>query len=128
MRVLYVDDDRVNSLLFEETCRLAEGIEVQTADCGAEALAVVADWTPELLVIDLNLPDTNGLALLSALRQALAVPDLPAFLCTADESREVAEQAAQAGYAGRWVKPVALNEMLAELARLSGGDGKVSAT
>ena len=72
MRVLYVDDDRVNSLLFEETCRLAEGIEVQTADCGAEALAVVADWTPELLVIDLNLPDTNGLALLSALRQALA--------------------------------------------------------
>jgi hypothetical protein len=29
MRVLYVDDDRVNSLLFEETCRYAEGVEVR---------------------------------------------------------------------------------------------------
>jgi two-component system OmpR family response regulator len=42
MRVLYVDDDRVNSLLFKETCRYAEGVEVQTADTGAEALELVA--------------------------------------------------------------------------------------
>lgn len=117
MRVLYVDDDRVNSVLFEETCRCAEGVEVQTAGSGEEALAVVAEWNPELLVIDLNLPDTNGLILLPALRQALAAPELPAFLCTADETPEVAEQAALAGYAGRWIKPVELSVMLAELNR-----------
>jgi CheY-like chemotaxis protein len=124
MRVLYVDDDRVNSLLFEETCRHAEGVEVQTADTGAEALAMVADWTPELLVIDLNLPDTNGLALLPALRHALAAPDLPAYLCTADETEQVAAQAALAGYIGRWVKPVELKQVLAELARLCGRDSR----
>ena len=127
MRVLYVDDDRVNSVLFEETCRCAEGVEVQTAGSGEEALAVVADWTPELLVIDLNLPDTNGLDLLPALRQALAAPDLPAFLCTADETPEVAEQANLAGYAGRWVKPVDLNVVLAELTRRRSAGGAAAA-
>ncbi len=123
MRVLCVDDDRVNSLLFEETCRHAEGVEVQTAGTGAEALELVADWTPELLVIDLYLPDTDGMALLPALRQALAAPDLPAILCTADETRQVGEQAVLAGYTGRWTKPVALSVVLAELARhRSGGE------
>jgi CheY-like chemotaxis protein len=117
MRVLYVDDDRVNSLLFEEVCRHAPAVEVQTAGTGAEALALVADWTPELLVIDLNLPDTNGLALLPALRHVLALPHLPAYLCTADETEQVATQAAQVGYTGRWVKPVALNVVLAGLAK-----------
>jgi two-component system OmpR family response regulator len=117
MRVLYVDDDRVNSVLFEETCRFAEGVDVQTAGSGEEALALVADWIPELLVIDLNLPDTNGLILLPALRQALGAPDLPAFLCTADETQEVADQADLAGYAGRWIKPVELGTVLAELNR-----------
>lgn len=127
MRVLYVDDDRVSSLLFEESCRHAEGVEVQTADTGADALALVAQWTPELLVIDLNLPDTNGLALLPALRQALAAPTLPAYLCTADETPRVAQQAALAGFSGRWAKPVELKLVLAELA-LFAGRGKAGAT
>ncbi|MBP6764258.1 MAG: response regulator [Rubrivivax sp.] len=126
MRVLYVDDDRVNSLLFEETCRYAEGVEVQIADTGSEALALVARWTPDFLVIDLNLPDTNGLALLPALRQVLEAPDLPAFLCTADETSKVAEAAASAGFSGRWAKPVDMNEVLAELAR-RGAAGKAAA-
>ena len=46
MRVLYVDDDLVNSLLFIETCRLAGNVEVETAVTGAEALELVMTWRP----------------------------------------------------------------------------------
>ena len=120
MRVLYIDDDRINSLLFIEACRIAGGVETETAASGAEALELAQRWMPDLLVIDLHLPDTNGYALLPALRTALASPALPAFLCTADETALVAEPARAAGFDGCWSKPVNLQAILAELTRRSG--------
>jgi two-component system, OmpR family, response regulator len=118
MRLLYVDDDRINALLFRETCRLAPALEVQTAGSGAEALELAPRWQPQVLVIDLHLPDTDGCALLPQLRQALAAPALPAFLCTADDLGSVAPAARSAGFAGCWAKPVLLQDMLDELAAL----------
>jgi two-component system, OmpR family, response regulator len=123
MRVLYIDDDRINTLLFVETCRLAPGVELDTAASGAEALEVAARFLPELLVIDLHLPDTSGYQLLPALRQALQQPGLPAILCTAEEPAAVAQPARAAGFSGCWTKPVDLNLVLAELARRSAGSG-----
>lgn len=120
MRVLYIDDDRINSLLFVEACRFAEGVETETAASGAEAMELALRWLPDLLVIDLHLPDTNGYALLPALRVALAAPSLPAYLCTADDALQVAEPARAAGFDGCWGKPVDLQAILAELTRRSG--------
>lgn len=124
MRVLYVDDDRINTLLFVETCRLARGIavEVETAASGAEAVDLAQQWRPELLVIDLHLPDTNGYALLPALRAAVGTAAVPAFLCTADDAADVEAPAFAAGYDGLWNKPVLLNVVLDELARRSGAN------
>lgn len=120
MRLLYVDDDRINTLLFVEACRFAGGVDTQTAATGAEALDIVQRWRPDLLVIDLHLPDTNGYQLLPALRAALQAPTLPAYLCTADEPSLVAEPARQVGFEGCWTKPVDLHAILAELARRRG--------
>jgi two-component system OmpR family response regulator len=121
MRVLYIDDDRINTLLFVETCRLAGGVEVESAATGAEALEVAQRFRPELLVLDLHLPDTTGYDLLPALRRALGEPALPAFLCTADEALLVEQPAREAGFAGCWTKPVELEKVLDELRRRSTG-------
>ena len=115
MRVLYVDDDRLNALLFVETCRFAPAVEVETASSGAEALQMAAQWQPDLLVIDLHLPDTSGYDLLPALRRALSAPELPAILCTADETPLIEQPAREAGFAGCWTKPVELKHVLDEL-------------
>ena len=120
MRVLYIDDDRINSLLFVETCRFARGVEVETAASGAEALELALLCQPDLLVIDLHLPDTTGYDLLSTLRRELSRPQLPAFLCTADDAPLVEQPARKAGFAGCWTKPVDLQCVLDELARRSG--------
>ena len=115
MKVLYIDDDRINSLLFVETCRFASGVDVETAATGAEALELAPPRKPDLLVIDLHLPDTTGYDLLPALRQALNAPALPAFLCTADEAPLVEQPAREAGFTGCWTKPVELQQVLKEL-------------
>lgn len=116
MRVLYVDDDPVNSLLFVETCRFGRGIEVEVAATAAQALELVGRWTPELLVIDLHLPDLDGYQLLSALRSRLNARP-PAYLCTAEEAHLVEGPARAAGFDGCWCKPVDLTAMLAVLSR-----------
>ncbi len=126
MKVLYVDDDRINSLLFVETCRFASGVDVETAATGAEALELAPRWKPDLLVIDLHLPDTTGYDLLPALRQALHAPALPAFLCTADEAPLVEQPAREAGFTGCWTKPVELQKVLSELSARSAEVGKAA--
>ena len=117
LRVLCVDDDRLSSLLFAETCRAAGGVEVEVevADSGAEALSLVQAWTPDLLVIDLHLPDVSGYALLPALRSRMATP-ATAFLCTADEATLVEQPAREAGFDGCWTKPVHLAAVQAAVA------------
>ena len=117
MRLLYVDDDRINTLLFVEACRFAGGVETESASTGAEALELAARWRPDLLVIDLHLPDTTGYLLLPALRALLQLPTLPAYLCTADEPSLVTAPAQAAGFNGCWTKPVDLQIILPELAR-----------
>jgi two-component system, OmpR family, response regulator len=121
MRVLYIDDDRINALLFEETVRFAPGVEIECAGSGAEALELAARWQPELLVVDLHLPDANGLALLAPLRAAACQPALPAYLCTADDAPQLVRAAAEAGFEGVWPKPVELGVVIQELKRRSTG-------
>ncbi len=116
MRVLHVDDDRVNSLLFVAACRFARGVEVETAATAAQALELVGHWTPELLVIDLHLPDLDGYQLLPALRSRLNARP-PAHLCTTDDAPLVEGPAPAAGCDGCWTKPVDLGAVLAVLAR-----------
>ena len=70
MRVLYVDDDRVNTLLFVETCRFAPGVEVETRRQRCRGIGTRRPvGSPDMLVIDLHLPDTTGYQLLPALRK-----------------------------------------------------------
>ncbi len=117
-RLLYVDDDRINLLLFEELCRVAGGLEMQGAASGEEALELARAFRPEVLVIDLHLPDTSGYALLAALRAEAGLAEVPAFLCSAEDPADVREAARAAGFDGCWAKPVDVGALLADLERL----------
>jgi CheY-like chemotaxis protein len=106
MYVLCVDDDRVSSLLLAQTLLDVGGLTPTFAESGAEALALAREHPPDLLIIDLHLPDTDGLALLPGLRNAAGAPDLPAILCTAEPDHEVSPVACAAGFGHTWSKPV----------------------
>jgi two-component system OmpR family response regulator len=115
MRVLYIDDDRINGLLFEEACRLDDSLEVQLAFDGEEALTIAREWRPDVLVVDLHLPDTDGFNLLRTLRDLPECSTLPAFLCTAEEPSDVLARAVEAGYLACWPKPIDVRATLEAL-------------
>lgn len=116
MRVLYVDDDRVNSLLFAELCRMAQGVTVEAASSAAEALEILERTGADLLVLDLHLPDDDGFHLLPRLWQQ-AGRRLPAYLCSADDPAQIEEQARAAGFEACWNKPLDVPLVLAALRR-----------
>lgn len=109
LRVLYVEDNRINALLFEEAMRLLGGIELMVAEHGADALRAVQAWTPQVLVLDANLPDMNGYELLGLLRQRPELAGVPAFMCSADAMPEDLQRARDAGFQGYWTKPIEMN-------------------
>lgn len=118
LRMLYVEDNRINVILFEQAVRLRGGIELQVAEDGAEALALVQQWEPEVLVLDANLPDMSGYDVLARLREMPALARVPAFMCSADATEKDLQRAAEAGFIGYWTKPIDIARVMGDLDHL----------
>ncbi len=119
LRMLYVEDNRINAILFEEAMRIRGGIELEVAEDGAQALALSRDWSAQVLVLDAHLPDMSGYELLARLREIPALAGVPAFMCSADASDDDVERAKQAGFAGYWTKPIDIAAVMRDLDALA---------
>ena len=112
LTILYVEDGPVNVLLFEAVVATQPGWRLRVARDGTAALALMAQLTPDLLVIDAHLPDTDGIALLRAVHAMR--PDLrhvPAVMFTADAMRHHEAQSRAAGFVAHWTKPMDLSHI-----------------
>jgi diguanylate cyclase (GGDEF)-like protein len=69
--ILVVDDDK-DHLKFVSKTLEHEGFHVSTVDCGEKAVEVFKNTTPDLLILDVNMPGITGLETLSLLRQKLS--------------------------------------------------------
>ena len=115
MRILVVDDDLAVCRSIDRALRL-EGYEVDTVASGGEALEAVASGSPDALVLDLQLPDLDGLAVCRRIREA--GDDIPILMLTARHGIDDRVQGLDAGADDYLVKPFALEELLARLRAL----------
>jgi two-component system, OmpR family, response regulator MprA len=114
-RLLVVDDDRA----VRESLRRAlalEGYDVELAENGADALARVAAAPPDAIVLDVLMPDVDGLAVCRRLRDA--GNRVPVLMLTARESVGDRVAGLDSGADDYVVKPFALEELLARLRAL----------
>jgi PAS domain S-box-containing protein len=119
MRVLYVEDNMYNLMLFDDVMRTREDVEVRMAQNGAQGFEVAGNWLPDVLVLDGRLPDTHGIDLLKRMREIPGLRATPAFMCSADTQPEHKILAEQAGFAGYWTKPVDFDKVFDELDRVA---------
>jgi len=119
LRMLYVEDNRINAILFEEAIRLRDGVELRLAEDGTEALFQVRGWRPDVLVLDAHLPGIDGFELLEVLRREPGLGDVPAFMCSADAMPDDVKRAAAAGFAGYWAKPISIAKIMSDLDQLA---------
>jgi CheY-like chemotaxis protein len=82
-RLLYVDDDPTLTLLTRISLERVGGFTVKTCASGAEALAVVEAFAPDLILLDVMMPVMDGPATLRALREIPALDAVPVVFMTA---------------------------------------------
>ena len=104
--VLYVEDDRINLVLMEEVFRRLPGWRLEVAEDGSQAVQLLGELRPDLLLIDMNLPDMTGLDLLQALRRDSRLSDIPCVALSADDLPEQVQGALAAGFHDYWPKPI----------------------
>jgi signal transduction histidine kinase/CheY-like chemotaxis protein len=122
-RVWYVEDNEVNALLMRAIATRRPGLELEVATHGAEAQALADRPTlrpPDLLLLDMHLPDTDGRELLAQLRRRPALVQVPAVLVTAaaEEARHTSDATDTQDFAECWIKPLDVDATLAAFDRL----------
>ena len=119
VRVLVVEDDpSVRGLL--QTLLVAEGYTVSTASDGLGGLGLMAATRPDLLLLDLVMPDLGGVRVIQELREDPELARIPVLVVTGHEEA-VPDMRAQLGEDNVFLKPFAVGELLARVGAVTGG-------
>src|ERR1700674_337573 len=119
--ILVVDDEsQITRVL--RTSLSSHGYDIRVANDGETALEIMKDWSPDLVITDLAMPNMDGLELCRRLRTKTQIPII--VLSVRDEERTKV-QALDAGADDYVTKPFSVNELLA---RVRAGLRRLSAT
>jgi two-component system OmpR family response regulator len=112
LRVLVVDDEANIAELIAMALRY-EGFEVRAAHTGTKAVSAAKEFRPDAVVLDIMLPDFDGLEVLRRMRAT--EPDVPVVFLTARDSVEDRVAGLTAGGDDYVTKPFSLEELVARL-------------
>jgi two-component system, OmpR family, response regulator len=110
-RVLIVEDEPALRLSYERAFQ--PRYDLVFASTGAEALILLAEHKPDVAVLDMRLPDTDGVELLRRIR--MSQPKLPVIITTAYMSIEPQLKVLDLPHSGYIVKPFRLDELGARI-------------
>ena len=105
MKVLIVDDSKAMRMIVQRTLKQAGFSNIQPieANNGAEALQVIEEQSPDIVLSDWNMPEMKGIDLLKSLRAAGR--QVPLGFITSESSPEIRQQAEESGAAFVIIKP-----------------------
>lgn len=109
-RILVVEDNALNLKLVRDVLQYA-GYEVVEATTGQEGVELAATVPPDLVLLDLQLPDMDGTETLRRLRGQEGTKDVPVVAVTALAMAEDRERAARAGFDGYLQKPLSVRSL-----------------
>lgn len=112
---ILVVEDTLPNLELIRTILLRAGYRVHTASSGAEMRAVLATIEPSLIVMDIGLPDADGLALTEELKSGAATAAIPVVVLTASATPSEETRAHQAGCNAFMRKPFSASSLLAAI-------------
>lgn len=107
--ILVVDDDRMNTALLKGTL-LSNGYEVMTAGDGEEALEEIKKRTPDLILLDVQMPKMDGYAFIMKKIGDPAIAEIPVIVLTAEKRTEPLFK--RHGVKGYLLKPIDTKDLL----------------
>jgi len=112
-KILTVDDSRMVRAIVTKAFA-PFGCEIFEAANGADGLAKAVAVQPDLIILDITMPDMNGLVVLENLRQNEALKNTPVIMLTAESGNTSIERADQLKVAGYVSKPFKGEQLLAQ--------------
>jgi signal transduction histidine kinase/CheY-like chemotaxis protein len=127
-RLLYVEDNPLNVLLLQALLAQRLHWELRVAGSVEAGVADALAFPPQLMLLDMHLPDGNGIELLQRLRAQPALRGVPAIAVSADALPEDIRAAIAAGFDAYWTKPLDMERVLRELDKRLGGQAAAPPT
>ena len=116
-QVLVVDDDQLMHRLFQHHLERA-GYQMLSAMNGREAVEIAAREIPGVIVMDVMMPDVDGLAALRELKKSDATKAIPVIIITANGHHLTRKESESCGAAIFLTKPFSPTQLLNEIRRL----------
>ena len=110
-RILVVEDNEKNMKLFRDVLG-ASGFRTLEATTGGEAVDMASEHTPDLVLMDIQLPDLDGVQALHRLRSDARTATIPVLALTAQAMRGDRERFLAEGFDGYVSKPVNVRELV----------------
>jgi two-component system cell cycle response regulator DivK len=110
-RILVVEDNELNMKLFRDVL-LATGYRALEATTGGEAVDLAVEHEPDLVLMDIQLPDADGVDVLRRLRADARTSVIPVLAVTAQAMHGDRERFLAAGFDGYVSKPVNIGELI----------------
>lgn len=123
--ILAVDDEN-DVLLILKSSLQSEGFNVLTAASGPEALAAMETTIPDLVVLDLMMPEMTGFEVLSRMREKNELSAVPVIILTGASDKEKIRQAINVGVSYYIVKPFEFHDLVSKV-RLAISDAEQAA-
>ena len=118
-KILIAEDNVVNRELLRELLEI-QGFEIFEACNGQEALTMIEQVRPDLLVLDLGMPVLDGFGAIQQIRASPTMAGLPVLAATAYAMRGDRERTLEAGFDGYLSKPINPAALKVEIDRLIG--------
>jgi CheY-like chemotaxis protein len=119
-QLLYVEDNPVNALIVKELLSRRSDLQLHIAIDGSSGIQQALQLMPDLILIDMQLPDMDGLQVLSRLRAEPTLAHIACIALSANVVPEDIQRALNAGMADYWTKPLDFNAFLKGLDKLFG--------
>jgi len=119
-RLLYVEDNPVNALIISELVARRPDLQLHIAEDGLSGVRLAAELRPDLVLLDMQLPDIDGHEVLRRLRAERSTARIPVIALSANAMPEDIARALRAGMSDYWTKPLDFRAFMTSLDALFG--------
>jgi two-component system cell cycle response regulator DivK len=110
VHILYIEDEPGNRMLVRRVLE-AEGFVVSEAESGLSGLEIATQMEPDLILLDINLPEIDGYDLAKRFRETPNLSEVPILAVTANVMHGDRERTLEAGCDGYIQKPIDVDQL-----------------
>jgi CheY-like chemotaxis protein len=115
-KILHIEDNRANQVLVERVLT-PEGYHITHADDGESGIQAAISGKPDLILIDMGLPDIDGQTVVTHLKQIPNLQTVPMVAITAWPAEKALETAKRYGLSGCILKPIDVKSFPIQIAK-----------